>query len=186
MQDWVISVSHVDIPLDRQLDAALIRWACRGATAKNTRVRRRGSVWIAIIDMATSMDRDEFEPLLSRHLHGSLDGFGLRQRCSVGAEEHEAHLAIAHAASQVDDLIYAKREQLLGGHLAQCAGPRIFGTDCMHVHGNRLHRGRFSGFRWDGGICDQCTREKRSEPREIARAAPGDGHARHPVQSYGE
>ena len=68
----------------------------------------RASIWTAITDMAASVDRDQCKSLFGGHLHCGLDGVGARERLPVGAEDHEAHLAITHAASQVGHLAHAE------------------------------------------------------------------------------
>jgi hypothetical protein len=80
--------------------------------------------------------------ILNRHLDATL----IHPVCG-------AHLSITHSGSQVDHLALSKMKQLLGGYLAQRVGHQVFRADWMRVHGDPFHRGRFSDFRWDGGIC---------------------------------
>lgn len=72
---------------------------------------------VAMSDMALSVDGYETETLFDSLLDRSIDIIRGDDRCAIGTEEHEQHLAIAYARLEIDDLIHPKPQQLLGGHL---------------------------------------------------------------------
>ena len=105
-------------------------------------------------DTVTSMDRDEGEPILGRQFHRGLDSIGPRQRRPVRSEQHEMLLSVTGSCPEINHLVLAKMEQLLGSHLAQRVDHRTFRDD-LHltgfadwtdIHDSPFRRRRFSGY----------------------------------------